>query len=205
MKSSGRLPHQAADKGSKEKRHLPGAIVQSEDGTSGKAADSAIRDPRRLFAARNGDGVKDSSGRSDLDADDGRRPAVCAAGQSRCWRQAPSVNARSTARCRTVPTRIPATGASRRVPGSALYSFTGCGCCRGQGRPGPRLAIPAPSARPRLLPAPSCFAEVALNVGDFRQAAARLTILGAPGHGLRPPASWPLPLGPQVVMRCLAY
>jgi hypothetical protein len=77
MKSSSRLPHQAAEKASKEKRHAPSAIVQSEDGTRGKAADSAIRDPRPLFAARNGDGANDSSGRSDLDADDERRrPAV---------------------------------------------------------------------------------------------------------------------------------
>jgi hypothetical protein len=203
MKSSGRLPHQAADKGSKEKRHLPGAIVQSEVGTSGEAAHSAIRDPRRLFAARNGDGVKDSSGRSDLDADDGRRPAV--------------------RRLRSWAISVLEAGSIRECEehGSMQDSANPHSCERAlvvacQDPPftvSPDVAVAAVKDvldldwryLPRVLPAPSCFAEVALNVGDFRQAAARLTILGAPGHGLRPPASWPLPLGPQVVMRCLAY
>jgi len=75
MKSSGRLPHQAADKGSKEKRHRLAPLCSRRTERVEKPLTRQFGIPALCLQPGKGDGANDSSGRRDLDADDGRKAA----------------------------------------------------------------------------------------------------------------------------------
>ncbi len=122
-----------------------------------KSGSPAIANPSR---AGTNDGRKDSSRIGAISMlmtrTNGRRSGRCADGRLRCCRKrAPSASAKSTAGCRTAPTRMPANGLRNGPPGTAS------GGLAGRGR-SPRLStcstpseIPAPNVRLDRRPAPA--------------------------------------------------